>query len=73
MKSFRERVGSFAEPSAIAGRDCIDGVVQLWALDTHIEETCSRVCRIRATQPIGSPPETPKFVSPPTDPKTQKG
>ncbi|MQL75169.1 hypothetical protein Taro_007549 [Colocasia esculenta] len=25
MKSFREGVGSFAEPSAIAGRDRIDG------------------------------------------------
>ncbi|MQL96001.1 hypothetical protein Taro_028673 [Colocasia esculenta] len=25
MKSFREGVGGFAEPSAIAGRDCIDG------------------------------------------------
>ncbi|MQM03344.1 hypothetical protein Taro_036123 [Colocasia esculenta] len=25
MKSFREGIGSFADPSAIAGRDCIDG------------------------------------------------
>ncbi|MQM07838.1 hypothetical protein Taro_040685 [Colocasia esculenta] len=39
MKSFREGVGSFAEPSAIAGRDRIDGERGDYELDEEADDS----------------------------------